>query len=407
MSKSKNILVITYWSYKDALIQAYTLPYIQIFGELLKPNQVVYLVTLEQKQLRLNANERWQVKERLRLQGIKWIDFNYHKFGILGLLYWIPIFFRLIVLTFTRKISHIHAWCTPAGAIGYLLSILTGKSLVVDSYEPHADVMLETHTWTAKSKQFRILRLFEKLQGKHAKTLICCTQDMAEFVKKNFHFTMKNQLVKPACVNLEQFSFSNRKNPYLMKKLGLEGKIVCVYAGKFGGLYLEQEVFDFFEVAYNYWGEKFRVLLLTNETNDKIDNWAKNAGVPRDIIYNRYVFHSKVADYMGLGDFGISPYNPVPSRKYSAPIKNAEYWALGLPVVITNRIADDSSIIEKNKIGAVIQELNDASYLQAIQTIDHLLKSNSMDELYHKIRKVAEEQRKFSVASEVYRKVYP
>ena len=190
--------------------------------------------------------------------------------------------------------------------------------------------MLETHTWTAKSKQFRILRLFEKLQGKHAKTLICCTQDMAEFVK-NFHFTMKNQLVKPACVNLEQFSFSNRKNPYLMKKLGLEGKIVCVYAGKFGGLYLEQEVFDFFKVAYNYWG-KNSVFCYSRMKRTTRSTIGQRMPVPRDIIYNRYVFHSKVADYMGLGDFGISPYNPVPSRKYSAPIKKCRVlgaWSSG------------------------------------------------------------------------------
>ncbi|HRH67203.1 MAG TPA: glycosyltransferase [Bacteroidia bacterium] len=406
MKKTKNILVITYWSYKDALIQAYTLPYIQIFGNLLNHGRVVYLITLEQKSQRLNANERSQVKERLRLQGIKWMDFNYHKFGILGFLYWIPFFIRVFLLSISRNISHIHAWCTPAGAIGYLISLFSRKPLIVDSYEPHADVMLETNTWTEQSKQFRILSLFEKLQGQHAQTLICCTKDMADFVKKRFHFNIKHQLVKPACVNLNQFALPNRKNPYLLKKLNLEDKITCVYAGKFGGLYLEQDVFDFFKVAYDYWGDRFRILLLTNERKENLKRWAGKAGLPEHILLTEFVFHSRVADYMGLGDFGISPYNPVPSRKYSAPIKNAEYWALGLPVVITKNIADDSKIIEENKIGAVLKALNPESYLEAIQIIDDLLQKFTMEELYAKIRPVAEKQRNFSVAKSVYEKIY-
>ncbi|MBK6445793.1 MAG: hypothetical protein IPQ03_01570 [Bacteroidetes bacterium] len=406
MRKTRNILVITYWSYKDALIQAYTLPYIHIFGNLLETDKVVYLVTLEQKQQRLNANERAQVKHRLRLQGIKWIDFNYHKFGILGFIYWIPFFIRLFLLALTRNISHIHAWCTPAGAIGYLISIFTRKPLVVDSYEPHADVMLETGTWSSTSKQFRILSHFEKLQGKRAQTLICCTEDMQKYVENRFHFHIRHQLVKPACVNLEQFSRANRKNPYLLKKLKLEGKIVCVYAGKFGGLYLEHEVFDFFKVAHNFWGDRLRVLLLTNEKDENLNHWIKQADVPADIFVKEFVFHTRVPDYMGLGDFGISPYNPVPSRKYSAPIKNSEYWALGLPVVITRNIADDSKIIHDNGIGTVIENLNPADYLASVQKIDQLLKDNSLDDLYKKIRIIAETKRNFSVAREIYKQIY-
>ena len=53
MKKTKNILVITYWSYKDALIQAYTLPYLHLFNDILAPNRYIYLVPLEQMQLQL------------------------------------------------------------------------------------------------------------------------------------------------------------------------------------------------------------------------------------------------------------------------------------------------------------------------------------------------------------------
>lgn len=110
---------------------------------------------------------------------------------------------------------------------------------------------------------------------------------------------------------------------------------------------------------------------------ENLSAWMKNAGVPEHIFIRKFVFHSRVPDYMGLGDFAISPYKPVPSRKYSAPIKNSEYWALGLPVIITKNIADDSKIIKEEGIGAVIENLTDEDYLKAIKTMDQLLKENT------------------------------
>lgn len=406
MAKTNNILVITYWSYKDALIQAYTLPYLKLFYDILPNNRFIYLVTLEQKYQLLSPNEKAQITERLRMQGIKWIPLRYHKFGIRGFFNWLLFMFRLLWISFTRNISHIHAWCTPAGSIGYLVSKITGKKLVIDSFEPHAEVMLETKTWSEDSLQYKILFNLEGRQCKQADTLICCTEDMSKYALEKFNCEIKQGFVKPACVDLEQFSLANRKNTYLLRKLKLEDKIVCVYAGKFGGLYLEQEVFDFFKAAYDKWQDKFRVLLLTNQNSAQLKRWTKNAGIPEGIILKQFVFHAEVPDYIGLGDFAISPYNPVPSRKHAAPIKNSEYWALGLPIVITNNIADDSLIVEEREIGAVIKEFNYPAYKTAVEKIDTLLRTHSMQELYNLIRPIAAEMRNFEVAHAVYRKIY-
>jgi hypothetical protein len=70
----------------------------------------------------------------------------YGRFGLL--------FFFFI---FNHRISNIHAFCTPAGSIGWILGFLTGCTLVVDSYEPHAEVMLEAGVWKKKSLAYRIL----------------------------------------------------------------------------------------------------------------------------------------------------------------------------------------------------------------------------------------------------------
>ena len=45
-----------------------------------------------------------------------------------------------------------------------------------------------------------------------------------------------------------------------------------------------------------------------------------------------------------------TPVKPVPTKRYCTPVKDGEYWALGLPVIITEGISDDSGIIRENGI---------------------------------------------------------
>src|SRR4030066_244618 len=111
-AKQKNILILTYWSYQDALIQTYTLPYVRIIRKII------------------------------------------------------------------QKKNFIHAWCTPAGILGYILSKTTGVPLIIDSYEPHAEAMVENGTWGKSSWSFKLLFFFEKLQSKHAQTVISAVEKM-------------------------------------------------------------------------------------------------------------------------------------------------------------------------------------------------------------------------------------
>ena len=114
----------------------------------------------------------------------------------------------------------------------------------------------------------------------------------------------------------------------------------------------------------------------------------------------------KITEYLQLADFAINFVKPVPSKRYCTSIKDGEYWAMGLPIVITKNISDDSDIIKNNKIGSVLEELNNKAYLKAIKEIDELLSNNSREELYQKIRPIAEKYRNYSLADEIYSKIY-
>src|SRR5438477_199755 len=91
------------------------------------------------------------IKNDLIAEGIILIHFRYLKFGIGALAAWSLYLIKLYWLCISTPVKTIHAWCTPAGAIGYLLCLFSNRRLVLDSFEPHAEPMAESGTWKKNS----------------------------------------------------------------------------------------------------------------------------------------------------------------------------------------------------------------------------------------------------------------
>jgi hypothetical protein len=401
----RNILILTYWNYSDALIQTYTLPYLGMIRKNLPAGSTLYLVTLEKDQLSLQGPNYSVIKTRLKEDGIEWLPFRYHRFGALAFFYWIGIGVKLGLMILRKKIEVIHCWCTPAGAIGYVLATIFQRQLIIDSYEPHAEAMVENGTWNRRGIAFRLLFWLEKKQTNRADVLIATTEGMRGYAKEKYGVHVKQFYVKPACVDLDLFSEKDKKNSSLLARFGLKDKIVCVYAGKFGGIYLKQEVFDFFRQASIFWGDRFRVLLLTSHKREEINEFCQEAELSQEIVISTFVDHHDVPPYMGLGDFAITPVRPVPTKRFCSPIKDGEYWAMGLPIIIPANISDDSGIIERNGAGALLHSFSTQAYVESIEKIDTILQ-RPRPETIGKIRAIAVRFREFGIAAEVYNRVY-
>lgn len=403
MKRRKNILVLTHWSYRDPLVQTYTLPYVRLIRKNLPADANLLLVTFDQPSHAMNEEEILKAKETMKAEGISLQLFHYFKFNLLAPFRFLGVFLRLFYLLFRYRIDVIHAWCMPAGSMGYVLSLLTGRELIIDSYEPQAEAMVENGTWERTSMKFRIQFYLEKKLSHHASIIISATEGMRDYALKKYNVTFAKYYVKPACVDLEKFNFSADNNSGLRAELGLTNKLVCVYAGKFGGIYLTTEVFRFFHFAQSFWGDRFRVLLLTNQGESDLRQWAGISGFDPAKMIVRYVEHSRIPEYLSLGNFGITPVKPIPTKRYCTPIKDGEYWATGLPVVITKDISDDSQIISDENIGVVIEELNDEHFSSAVKKLDALLSDSA---LRLRSRLAAEKYRNFSIAEKIYSEVY-
>ena len=395
MKKSENILIFTYWNYTDALIQTYTLPYINIIRKQVSKESKIILVTLENK----NTDTIFKLPE-----GIEHFPLRYFPFGAKAIWNWIINYFKIKKLIRKEKITVIHAWCTPAGAIAYFLSKRTKTKLIIDSYEPHAEAMVENNTWKKNSLAFKLLFRLEKKQTHHATHLIAAAHGMENYAAIKYNYSGKNYFYKPACVDLKLFNSEKIKHSELLKELDLEGKIIGVYAGKFGGIYYEEEVFDLIASAEKFFGSNFRFLLLSNYPEEKRKKFELEKKINSSTIIQKFVPHAEIPNYLGLADFGITPVKPVPTKRYCTPIKDGEYWALGLPVIISKDISNDSSLIEEHNIGYVLKNYSEEEFQNAFSKIKTLIDAKS--ETQKRAIGVANKFRNFSIAEEIYSTIY-
>lgn len=169
---------------------------------------------------------------------------------------------------------------------------------------------------------------------------------------------------------------------------------------------MKEDAFRFFRIARETFGEKFKVLLLTSTPEEEISAMCKAVNLDPAVVISSFVPHAEVPDYMGLADLAFSAFKPVESRKYCTPIKNGEYWAMGLPVVIAEGISEDSNIIRTNNAGYVLASLSDEEYRNAAQSIKDLLKKEDHHKLANRIHQLAQKHRNFAIAEHVYRSIY-
>ncbi|MFB9864457.1 hypothetical protein [Rufibacter immobilis] len=386
---SNKIIAVTVWSANDPLIKVYTLPYLRLILSMF-PSVSYYLQTFDKGS---------PVQAPKHDNGISYIHASFSSSFIGKVIQYVRTIIKLVLLARNKDVAAVHAFCTPGAMIGYIVSALSGKPLLIDSLEPHAECMVESGTWSRESLYFKMLFFFEKLSVKNAKAIICVTPTMPSYVKEKYDYEIKDLYFKPACVDLRSFEVAANNTGNLKRELGISNEIICAYVGKFGDLYLEDEVFEFFAECYAYWGGRFKVLLLTNQSDEYLNKKSVESNFPFGNIIKKFVSPVEVPLYLSTASFAISPLKPIPTRRYCTPIKTGEYWAAGLPVVITRDISIDSDIIEQKNIGYVLKEFTINEYKNACLTIESLLQDR---QLHSKVKDVAKEYRSFELAERAY-----
>lgn len=393
-----NILFISYWSINEGLTSATVFPHIEILSSF--PNiKKIFLVTIERKKDYLFNNLPQDEKvnhipliSQRKMPKIISKMYDFIEF---------PDILRKICIN--QEIDIIIARGTPAGALALKVSKKTKIPFFVESFEPHSAYMHESGTWKWFDPRYVFQKKWENQQIWEAKGLMPVAENYRKYLIANGVDPGKID-VMPCCVPLQEFAFNPESRNKIRNKLKCENKFVGVYTGKFGGIYMREEAFDIFKAAFDFFGERFFLFILSPDDPDWIKTILAKNEINTENVFFSSVPHKEVSAFLSAADFAFSLQSPKPSNLYLSPIKNAEYWAAGLPILITRGVGDDHEIILKEKAGAFIFGHNNRELLfKALGEIEKLVYEEGVR---NRLYLISKKYRNFALVEKVYRKVF-
>ncbi len=387
-----NILFLSYWGITDGLTASTVIPHLELLNNFKEVEMIVYCSIERNEIVSTPVLLPGKVKHIPLRSGNKFAD-KFNDF---------TVFPRSLTSIVQKERIHLLI-CrgTPAGALGFLVYRKLKIPYCVESFEPHAEYMAESGVWRRWGLRYALLRYWEKKQQETAMLLMPVAHGMVPVLAKAG--VEKNRIaVMPCSVNAKEFAYDEDRRKEVRANLSIRSdSTVGIYVGKFGGLYYDRESFDIFRVARSVF-DKFTLIILSPDDKDRIADNLLAQGFEREEFRVLKADHKEVPFYLSASDMAFALYKKSPSKKFLSPIKVGEYWANGLPVLITEGIGDDAEIINNTKSGATFT-LGPGVAEKSLRSIKALLQSDA--KLRQRIQQLALNYRNITSNEAVYKKL--
>jgi hypothetical protein len=259
-----------------------------------------------------------------------------------------------------KRVSLFIARGTPAGQIPSSIAMFSRTPVIIESVEPHTEYMVQSGEWGAHSISARVGSRLEQFVLRNAQGIITVSERYAARLRQE-GLSPERITTVPCTVDLGRFRFCEDERQKVRSMLGWQNDaLVGVYLGKFGGMYHDELAFRALaEFLLRYPGNG-RLLVLSPSDHEQIKAGLHRYGATLEHVHVLRVPHDQVPAYLSAGDLAFALYKGTPSSLYLSPVKNGEYWANGLPVIMTRGVADDSALIEQAaEAGALFDPVGD------------------------------------------------
>ena len=368
-----NLLYIGTWSFGDPLSRSTILPHLEVLKHEFNFSKIVYC-SLERSSS--TSSNLQQNSEMFHLPYFTKSEFRM----VENISSYIKYFVHLRKAIDKHRIDMIICRGALAGSLGYKLWKYTNIDFLVESFEPHSQYMVEAGTWSVWNPKFIIQKYFENKQKKHALGLMPVSVNyknklLSEGIEKD------RIQVLPCTVDTGVFKPSE-DSTQTRERLGFfKDQIIGIYVGKFGDIYLDKETFYIFKKSFQYFGSDFRLIILSPQSGQSIMERVHSHKLDPDKVMVSYVDAVGLKDFLTIADFAYCTVRPGKSSHFCCPVKNGEYWAMGLPVVIPHGIGDDSELIETHNAGVILKNFKEAHLFDCFEGLNNIL-----NEPNHKIR---------------------
>jgi glycosyltransferase involved in cell wall biosynthesis len=368
-------LYLCYFGLREPLVQTQVLPYLR---RLVAGGVDVHLLTFEPR-----MRESWtreELEERraaLASEGISWHARAYHKSPTLPATVYDIAAGALAAARLVRRhnIDVLHARSHVAAAMGAAAKRLTGRPLIFDIRGFLPEEYADAGVWERGGHLFRVAKRVERRLLDASDGFVVLTEKARDILFPNYDegdTRARPVEVIPCCVDTARFRAADAPSrETLREEFGFEGRRVVVYVGALGGWYLTEETADLLAAAHAEDPSTFS-LVLTQSPPEMIAGPLRARGVRDEDFLVRRVAPADVPRYLKASDIAVSFIKRCYSKLSSSPTKLAEYLASGLPVVCNAGIGDVDEVVEGNRVGVVVRELNRDAYAAALAEADAL-----------------------------------
>ena len=384
------LLYIGIWSATDPLSESTIWPHLKVLKGLSGIEDIVFSsLERELDEISLPKNIAVKFEPYYRKGGFGlfenfWIYYNYYR--------------HLERLINRYQINYLLCRGSLAGSIGYLLGSRLGVKLGVESFEPHAEYMLDAGTWSELDPRYVVQRYLEKKQRDFGTVLLPVSENYCTFLLKEGCAEEKVKLL-PCTVDTNFFTPVPDKYS-IREKLNIPiDSLVGIYVGKFGDIYLDDDAFKIFRHCFRFFERRFHLVILTPTSRSAVFSFLQKHNINQENVTIEFVDKYQLKEYLAAADFSFCTVRPGKSRAYCCPIKNGEYWSMGLPVVITKGIGDDSDLIKKNQAGVVLETFDWIHVKERLEVLQSILSNPNHGT---EIRKLATTKRDRSQVTQVY-----
>ncbi len=388
--EGRRVLFISYNGMLEPLGQSQVLPYLR---ELAKRGVRFTLLSFERaKAFEAEGKAACeQLRQKLESQGIEWHWLRYHQRpSVPATLYDVLAGIRKAGSLVRRKqIEMVHARGHIPAAIALDLKRRLGTKMIFDLRGLMAEEYVDAEHWREGSIPYRLTKAAERRILATTDGIVTLTERVWPIIKdwEGLRGRDVHHEVIPCCVDLSLFKFSDDERVRRRAELGLGDRFVLVYSGSFVGWYSNEKMADFF-ASFRKKKSDAHLLWLTTGSHDSVRELMTSRGIESGDFSVLSVPSAVVPSYLAAADAGLAFAKSGMSRLARSPVKNGEYLACGLPLIINAGVGDSDALINDWKAGVLIEEFTDAEFTAAGRAIEAMV---AQPEVRNRARAVAEQ----------------
>lgn len=373
-------LYICYFGFREPLVQTQVLPYLR---EVRKDGVEITLLTFEP-----NLDSKWtgdeinEKKQELAASGIDWHVLPYHKrpsipataYDVLNGVRYV----RNLIKKNNFDILHARVHVPALIAVMARKLSQTNPKILFDIRGFVPEEYADAGVWRSGGFFFRLAKRVEAWIMRESDGFVILTEAarkvlFPESLQAGYDKLYRPVEVIPCCVDFKKRFSGDRDSlrTKMRRELNVDGRRVITHVGSLIGLYLTPQIIEFLKVARKLDPNVFALFLTHTDPVDIVARLTEAGFSAADFLVAK-VDQAEVPAYLCASDIGLSFVRSSYATLSRSPTKIPEYLASGLPVIANAGVGDVDSLIETNRIGAVLPDLDVESYEKALAEVDYL-----------------------------------